>query len=249
MPFSADELLICTLARRIRDGETVAVGNNSPIPAAAALLARESHAPRACIYIIGQADWPFEGTKEFFDFLQRGGVDVFFLSGAQIDAYGSLNLHVIGDYNLPKVRMPGGAGSAVVSFVCRRLFLFKTDHTRKGFTEKLDFISSTSRSEANVYRIGELEGVFTPIAVLEPTGESGRLQLAQVSPGISVDSVKEHTGFRLETQQKLKQMTEPSDEELHILRSSVKKLLYKIYPQFVISLWGKQDSDAADQEV
>lgn len=39
--------------------------------------------------------------------LQGGRVDVGFLGAAQIDRYGSLNTTVIGDWDKPKVRLPG----------------------------------------------------------------------------------------------------------------------------------------------
>jgi glutaconate CoA-transferase subunit B len=122
--YSMEEAMICYLARELRNHEVIGVGNNSPIPAAAALLAKARHAKQASVYILGQCDWPFQGTKEFFDLMQRGEMDVFFLSGAQIDSYGRINLQTIGDYGKPKVRLPGGAGSGVVYFTCKRIFLF-----------------------------------------------------------------------------------------------------------------------------
>ena len=102
---------------------------------------------------MGSEEWRFEGTKEFFDFMQRGGVDVFFLSGGQIDQWGNINLHVIGDYTKPQVRLPGGAGSAVVYFMCKRIFLFKTDHNPKGFVKQVDFI--TARADPTLVCSGE----------------------------------------------------------------------------------------------
>jgi len=78
------------IAREVRDGESVGVGVNSPIPAAGALLARHLHAPRAALRLRGVDDAvPFVGSKEFFDFAQRGRLDLFFLSGIQIDARGA----------------------------------------------------------------------------------------------------------------------------------------------------------------
>ena len=61
---------------------------------------------------------------EVFDLSMRGGLDVAFLSGVQFDALGHVNASVIGDYHKPKVRLPGGAGSAVLiptAVIMRRL--------------------------------------------------------------------------------------------------------------------------------
>jgi glutaconate CoA-transferase subunit B len=239
MTYSQDELLICTLARQLRDYEVIAVGNNSPVPAAAALLARELHAKHASVYILGQPDWPFDGTKEFFDFMQRGGIDVFFLSGAQIDSFGNINLHVIGGYHSPKVRLPGGAGSAVVYFTCKRILLFKTDHTVKGFPEQLDFATAVSRSEPHVSRSGRLEGVFTPLGVLKPTGTDHRLQLAATAPGVTATEVQARTGFDLGTIDHVPELEPPSLQELELLRTVVSVKLEPIYPLFTQQTFGE----------
>jgi glutaconate CoA-transferase subunit B len=241
--YSSDEALICHLARELRDHEVIGVGNNSPIPAAAALLAKSLHAKKASVYILGQPDWPFEGTKEFFDLMQRGGIDVFFLSGAQIDSYGNINLHVIGDYASPKVRLPGGAGSGVVYFMCKRIVLFKTDHGVKGFPEKLDFVTSVSSSGLGIHRNSELVGVFTPLGVLKPTGPNHRLQLAATVPGVLPVDVQERTGFDLwideQTITQVPILEPPSELELKTLRSFVSVGLLPIYPVFAKQTFGE----------
>ncbi|WP_152401426.1 CoA-transferase [Paenibacillus cellulositrophicus] len=231
--YSEEEWLICLLSRQLKDHEVVAVGNNSPIPAAASLLARALHARQTEVYILGQPDWPFEGTKEFFDWMQRGTVDVFFLSGAQIDRSGNINLHVIGNYEAPKVRLPGGAGSAVVYFMCKRILLFKTDHTRKGFPEKLDFVTSVARSSQDVFRRGQLEGVFTPLGILKPQDEDHLLRLTAVAPGVTASEVQAQTGFDLGIERgDYLELQPPTSLELNTLRSAVAKELQSIYPEF-----------------
>ena len=51
----------------------------------------------------------------FAYYLQRGHVDVAFLGGAQIDRFGNLNTTVIGDYDHPKVRLPGSGGACEIA--------------------------------------------------------------------------------------------------------------------------------------
>jgi glutaconate CoA-transferase subunit B len=230
--------LICSLSRQLRNHEVIAVGNQSPIPAAAALLAHSLHAPDTTLYILGQPDWPFEGTKEFFDLIQRGGVDVFFLSGAQIDRYGSINLHVIGEYKRPKVRLPGGAGSAVMYLMCPRILLFKTDHTVKGFPEKLDFVTSSATSEPSVYRRGQLAGVYTPLGVLKPDGPDGELVLSELTVGITAETVQANTGFALQLGEvrPVPEVDPPAPDELYALRHVVYEKLFAIYPEFAAKL-------------
>ncbi|MFK7697408.1 CoA-transferase [Paenibacillus sp. HJGM_3] len=237
--YTDEQFLICSLARQLRDGETIAVGNLSMIPAAAALLAQATHAPRSTVYMLGQPGWPFDGTKEFFDFMQRGGVDVFFLSGGQIDRYGGINLQAIGDYRRPKARLPGGAGSAVVAFVCKRVLLFKTDHTVKGFPERLDMTTSTFAQAEDVWRRGRLDGVFTPLGTLRPTPPDGALRLTETAPDWAPEQVQARTGFDVRAgADGIARAGPPTPAELEALRSAVFERLLPVYPVFARSALG-----------
>ena len=49
------EVMAVAIARRLRDGETIAVGSVSPIPAGACLLAKRLHAPGRASFSSGAA--------------------------------------------------------------------------------------------------------------------------------------------------------------------------------------------------
>ena len=74
--YTAAELMTVAIARQLRDGETIAVGSVSPIPAGACLLAKETHAPRARLILLGsREDFPFNGgMQEFYNFAMRGKI-------------------------------------------------------------------------------------------------------------------------------------------------------------------------------
>lgn len=239
--YTTEELMATVIARQIKDSETVAVGTFSPIPATAALLAQESHAPDSDVYIMGSRDWwPFsEGSQEFFNLAQKGRFDYFFLSGAQIDRRGSINLHAIGDYQQPKVRLPGGAGSAMLYYMVKNVILFKTDHSAKSFVEQVDFVTSTASSPPSVYRPGGLKFVVTPMAVLVLNNESRFLELYSVHPGHTATEVRANTGFDLPSFENKTGTTEaPSETELKILRGPVRAKVAKIYPAFASKSFG-----------
>ena len=61
-----------------------------------------------------------DGGRELFDCAAQGRIDVFFLSGGQIDGEGNVNLVSIGEQDHPKVRFPGSFGSAHLYSWCRR---------------------------------------------------------------------------------------------------------------------------------
>src|SRR5947208_8044350 len=158
--YSADEMMAVAAARRLHDGEVWFVGIG--LPSRAANLARATHAP-GCVLIyesgtIGAK--PFNlplsigdgelaetadavvGVPEIFAYwLQAGRIDVGFLGAAQIDRYGNLNSTVIGDYDHPRVRLPGGGGAPEIAASCRETFVLLRQSPR-AFVERLDFRSS-----------------------------------------------------------------------------------------------------------
>lgn len=231
--YSLEELMAATISREIRDGEITAVGTLSPIPASAAYLALATHAPRARLIVLGGEPWPFYvGHKEFFDLAQRGKLDLFFLSGAQIDRQGNINLSVIGDYSRPKVRLPGGAGSGMLYYMTKRVILFKTDHTPRTFVEQVDFKTSAGIAPPNVYRPGGPWKVVSPLCVFRFDGEAGRLVLDSIHPGVSLDEVVANTGFALDVAGDVAMTPAPNDLELKLLRTIVRERVSHLYPQF-----------------
>src|SRR5262249_52593808 len=112
MDFSDEELLASVIADLIGDVRHVAVGNASPIPATAALLARERGGGRPYVSLLQSRKHNFftDGGRELFDCAGQGRIDVFFLSGGEIDGEGNINLVSVGDYAHPRARFPGSVG-------------------------------------------------------------------------------------------------------------------------------------------
>jgi glutaconate CoA-transferase subunit B len=232
MNYTREELMAVLISREIRDGERVGVGTLSPVVAAGCILAQNMHAARASFAIWGFCEyWPFtEGMRELFDCAQRGRIDLFFLSGAQIDKSGNINLTAVGDYNLPKVRLPGGAGTATLSYTVPRIILFQLNHSKRIFVDKVNFVTATNDPPPNVFRRGRYFKCVTPLATfnLEPGGMS----LEKLNPGATLEEVVENTGFALTIPRDIKIASPPADEELKLLRTIVKRKMVSVYPQF-----------------
>ncbi|HEU5432789.1 MAG TPA: CoA-transferase, partial [Thermomicrobiales bacterium] len=120
---------------------------------------------------------------DLFDLSARGRLDVAFLSGVQIDGAGRINMSVIGPFDQPKVRLPGGAGSAALMPSARRVILWRTRHDRRVFVENLDFVTAA----------GNVERVVTPLCVFRRI--DGRLAVESLHPGVTPDDVGDATGF------------------------------------------------------
>ncbi|HSD01873.1 MAG TPA: CoA-transferase [Gaiellales bacterium] len=241
--YTAAEMMAVAAARRLHDGTVCFVGIG--LPSRAANLARATHAP-GCVLIyesgtigakprhlplsIGDgelaetADAVVSVPEIFGYWLQGGRIDVGFLSAAQIDRFGNLNSTVIGDYEHPKVRLPGGGGAPEIAASCRET-LVMLEHTRRAFVERLDFVTTVGYGDGPGAReryglTGRgVTAVITDLGVLEPDPATCELQLTLLHPGVTVDRVREATGWELRVASEVDVGIPPSERELSALRS------------------------------
>ncbi len=224
--YTADEMMAVEAARRLRDGMVCFVGIG--LPSVAANLARRTHAP-GCVLVyesgtigarpehlplsIGDGELAETAVSvvsvpEMFGYwLQGGRIDVGFLGAAQIDRHGNLNSTVIGDYDHPDVRLPGGGGAPEIATGVQDVFVLLRQ-TRRAFVERLDFTTSLG---------DRVRVVVTDLGVLEP--RDGELTLTSVHPSVSVDDVRAVTGWDLRVADDLRVTEAPSLIELAALRA------------------------------
>jgi glutaconate CoA-transferase subunit B len=225
---SPDEMMAVEAARRLRDGLVCFVGIG--LPSLACNLARATHAPE-CVLIyesgtigakpqnlplsIGDgelaetADSVVSVPEIFAYWLQAGRIDVGFLGAAQIDRFGNLNSTVIGEYDRPKVRLPGGGGAPEIARSCGSIFVMLRQ-TSRTFVETLDFRSSVG---------DRVSLVVTDLGVLEPDPGSRELVLTHVHRGVSAEDARAATGWELRVADGLRETERPSPDELAALRS------------------------------
>ncbi len=236
--FRDEELLADVIARLIGDCRHVAVGNASPIPATAALLARERGHGRPYVSLLQSRKHNFftDGARELFDCAGQGRIDVFFLSGGQIDGRGNVNLVSTGDYEHPQVRFPGSFGSAYLYYVVPKVILFRVEHSRRTLVRQVDFISAPGVSDANVYRPGGPIALVTNRCLF--SFADGRFRLASVHPGHTVAEVIENTGFEFDQPATVPETPAPSPDTLKLMREIVAPQLAEVYPQFAAQIFG-----------
>ncbi|HEY7248654.1 MAG TPA: CoA-transferase [Xanthobacteraceae bacterium] len=238
--YRPEELLANAIAGLIGRAQHVAVGAASPIPAAAALLARErgSGVPRVSLLGSRRQSFFTDGGRELFDCAGQGRIDVFFLSGGQIDGKGNINLVATGDYEKPQARFPGSFGSAYLYYVVPKVILFRLEHTRRTLVDKVDFISAPGTSADNVYRPGGPIALVTNRCLFIFDRSRRRFRLASVHPGHTQAEVAENTGFGFDGAEDVPQTQPPSAETLHILRTVVAPQLVEVYPRFAAEVFG-----------
>jgi glutaconate CoA-transferase subunit B len=241
LPCSDEELLADVIANLIGDSRHVAVGNSSPIPATAALLARERNGgglPYVSLLQSRRHNFFTDGGRELFDCAAQGRIDVFFLSGGQIDGSGNVNLNSIGERDSPKVRFPGAFGSAQLYFVVPKVILFRTEHSRRTLVPKVDFVSAPGVSPDNVYRPGGPIALVTNRCHFAFDRAKGGFRLVSVHPGHTLEEVVENTGFEFERPGTVPFTPAPSAATLALMRGTVAQQLAEVYPQFAARVFG-----------
>jgi glutaconate CoA-transferase, subunit B len=241
-PYTPAEMMTAVAARELRDGEVVFVGIG--LPNLACNLARATHAPHlVLIYESGAVGAVPErlpvsigdpalvtgslmvcSMADVFQlFLQNGRIEVGFLGGAQIDRYGNINTTVVGEYDRPKVRLPGSGGAAEIAIHARRtLVIARLD--RRAFPERVDFITSPGQcSKGRPRRDYGMPGagptrVITDKAILEADQDTGELVVAALYPGVEMTEVEQRVGWQLRRRETLAQVEPPSGAELSLLR-------------------------------
>jgi glutaconate CoA-transferase, subunit B len=244
MDFRDEELLADVICRLIGDVRHVAVGAASPIPATAALLARKRANPRNSgrpyVSLLGSRAHTFftDGARELFDCAGQGRVDVFFLSGGQIDGEGNINLVSVGDHDRPKARFPGSFGSAYLYYVVPRVILFRVEHSRRTLVPKVDFISAAGGSPENIYRPGGPIALVTNRCLFDFERARRRFRLVSIHPGHSVEEVIENTGFDFDRPSPVPTTPAPNADTLRLMRTAVAPMLAEVYPEFARNVFG-----------
>jgi glutaconate CoA-transferase, subunit B len=234
-----EEVLIETIRRLLAGARHVAVGANSPIPAAAAFL--EQRRARGMMVSLQQSpehNLFTDGGRELFDAAAQGRIDVFFFSGAEIDGEGSINLVAIGDYARPKVRFAGSYGSAFLYFAVPRIILFRTEHSRRTLVERVSFVSAPGTSPATVWRRGGPVALVTPLCHFAFDKAHRRFRLESLHPGHTVEEVRDNTGFAFDLPERVAVTPLPDRATLDELRGPVAHALAAIYPRFAAEIFG-----------
>jgi len=239
-PFAPEELLADTIVRLIGEVRHVAVGNASPIPALAALTLSARGGGKPYVSLLGSRRHMFftDGGRELFDCAGQGRVDVFFLSGGEIDGEGNINLVSIGEYTRPKVRFPGSFGSGYLYYVVPKVILFRVEHSRRTLVPKVSFVSAPGGNAENVHRPGGPVALVTNRCLFAFNRARKRFTLASVHPGHTLEEVIENTGFDFDRPDHVPVTPAPSADTLRLMREVVAPQLAEVYPQFAQRVFG-----------
>jgi glutaconate CoA-transferase subunit B len=241
--YTPNEMMTIAAARALRNDDVCFVGIGAP--SAACNLARLTHAPDiVLIYESGTVDtkptvlplsigdgelcetalFTVSVPEMFRYWLQGGRITTGFLGGAQIDKFANLNTTVVGSYDKPSVRLPGGGGAPEIATNCGRIFITMA-HSKRAFMDKLDFITSIGhgkggddRQKLGIKTAGPTK-VMTDLCVFEPDPKTKELTVVSLHPGVTKEQVVDATGWAVKFAAAVEETPPPTDIELKELRA------------------------------
>jgi glutaconate CoA-transferase subunit B len=247
--FAMGEMLAVLLARDMADGEKAIVGTNSDIQVAACNLARQRQAPHlwwvsgpggmtnpsdgiirpaadADNIAVAEAVMDLPQMIDFIDW-QVHFFDFAILGALQADRFGNINTVCIGDHARPKLRGPGTVGISALCGLSRRFYIMMTRHDCGAFVPKVDFICGAGHLDGGTSRTdrGLPEGgpklVVTPLGVFDFEPRSKAMRIKSLHEGVTLDEVRDNTGFDLAISEAIARTTPPAEDELFVLRRLV----------------------------
>jgi glutaconate CoA-transferase subunit B len=240
--YKPNEMMTIAAARALRNEDVCFVGIG--MPSAASNVARLTHAPGiTLIYESGTiatkpdvlplsiGDGELCSTAlttvsvpEMFRYwLQGGRVTVGFLGGAQIDRFANLNTTVVGSYDKPKVRLPGGGGAPEIASACGEIFIIMAQ-SKRSFAAKLDFITSMGHGEGGDHRarLGlKTKGptkLVTDLCIFEPDPQTKEMTVTSIHPGVTREQINDNTGWTVRYAANVVETRPPTADELTVLR-------------------------------
>lgn len=240
--YSSTELLATVAARLLEDKKSVFVGTG--LPMVAAMLAQRTFAPNILIIFEAGGIGPHvpvlpisvgdsrtfyravaaSSMHDVMSAASAGYVDYGFLGAAMIDEYGNINTSVIGDWEKPKVRLPGSGGANDVGSFCHKtIIIMRQDKTK--FVKKVDFITTPgyltgpgARERAGLPKNTGPYRVITQLGVFGFDERSKRIKLLSVHPGVTIDQILENSSIDIIIPEKVETSPEPTPRELQALR-------------------------------
>lgn len=244
LDFTPFELMAVAGARELEDGEIVAVGLGLPV--VSSFLAKRTHAPNLTLLFelgvvdpqpvdtaVGLADpriwYRAKILSSFVDMLgtvlHKGLVDVGFLGGLEIDAYGNLNTTLLGDPR-GKFRHFTGSGGAndIASYARRTITIIR--HEARKLNEAVSFITSPGYLRGGGERAaaglaGGPSRVITDKAIFDFEPESKRMRLVSIHPGIMLADVLANMNFQPIVPDDLPTTELPTAEQIRLIREEI----------------------------
>ena len=244
--YNLREYLAFVGASVLENGRSVFVGTGLPI--IAAMLAQKTHARDLLIIFEADGIGPIlpelpvsvgesrtyyrgisaSGMHDVMSLAQAGYIDYGFLGAAQMDTYGNINTTAIGNYDSPTARLPGSGGANDVASFSQKLITIIANQSKRTFSAKLDFLTTPgyldgpgSREKSGLPRGSGPYRVITQLGIYGFDDHTKKLALISLHPGVTLDEVREGSGFEIIIPKSIGSSPEPTADHLRILRQEI----------------------------
>lgn len=238
--------MIVSAARLINNSDVIYTGVGFPIEAA--VLAKNLHAPDCTVFLengiirssMFQLPWTTDtmesqllaeqltGLTYVNCVAQAGHISLGMMGGGQVDRYGNVNDHVVGNYHAPVHRWMGSGGANdLMSFCGRTMVILK--QTKQRFPEKVDFITCpgyldgkpNQRGEAGLPPDNGPSAVITQLGIFTFEEREMTLSSYYAVCGVTVEKVKEELGWDVRVSNNLSVTEPPTNEELTAYKTKI----------------------------
>ncbi|MEU0024009.1 CoA-transferase [Streptomyces sp. NPDC006335] len=226
MTATRSEYCVIACAEAWRDAGEILASPMGLIPSVGARLARLTFSPDLLLTdgeaLLVRPDGTPEGWLPYRRHLAlvTGGRRHVMMGASQLDRYGNQNISCIGDWARPRRQLLGVRG-APVNTLNNPTSYWVPRHSRRVFVEKVDMVCGVGYDRAAGARFHRIPRVVSDLGVLDFDTPDRSMRLASLHPGVTVDQVREATGFDLVVPDEVPYTREPTDRELELIREVI----------------------------
>ncbi|WP_351225539.1 CoA-transferase [Streptomyces sp. NPDC002133] len=226
MTVSRSEYCVIACAEAWRDNGEVLASPMGLIPSVGARLAKRTFSPDLLLtdgeaMLVG-LDGTVEGWLPYRRHLTMvtGGRRHVMMGAGQIDRYGNQNISCIGGWARPARQLLGVRG-APVNTLNNPVSYWVPRHSTRVFVEKVDMVSGVGYDNAAGARFHRIPRVVSDLGVFDFATPDRSMRLASLHPGVTVEQVREATGFGLVIGDDVPCTREPTAAELTLIRDVI----------------------------
>ncbi|MFB7210387.1 CoA-transferase subunit beta [Streptomyces sp. NPDC056255] len=225
------EYCVIACADAWRDNGEVLASPMGLVPSVGARLARRTFSPDLLLTdgeaLLLAPDGTTEGWLPYRQHLAMvtGGKRHVMMGASQIDRFGNQNISCIGDWEQPSRQLLGVRG-APVNTLNNPVSYWIPKHSTRVFVERVDMIcgvgyDSAAAAGPSASRYHRIPRVVSDLGVFDFATPDRSMRLASLHPGVTVDQVREATGFALTIADDVPYTREPSAAELSLIREVI----------------------------
>ncbi len=228
---SRAEYCVIACAEAWRGNGEVLAGPMGLIPSFGARLARRTFSPDLLLtdgeaMLVG-ADGSVEGWLPYRRHLAMvtGGRRHVMMGASQIDRFGNQNISCIGDWERPSRQLLGVRG-APVNTLNNPVSYWVPRHSKRVFVPKVDMVCGVGHDNAaaagpSATRFHRIPRVVSDLGVFDFETPDRSMRLASLHPGVTVEEVREATGFAPVIADDVPYTREPGADELRLIREEI----------------------------